>query len=73
MALIIYVIRSSEPSLARSICLKRRSEVVLSLGNTLPPGRIEHTTAEVSLDREETLSYEQALTLLLGADKVIAL
>ncbi len=73
MAPILYVIRPSEPSIARSVCLKQRSGVVLSLDSTPHPGRIESTTAEVSLDREEKLSYEQVLALLLKAEKVIAL
>lgn len=59
--------------IARSICLKEDSGLVLSLDNTLPPGRIESATSVSPLQLEEKLSYDQVLMVLLKADKVITL
>lgn len=73
MSSIVYVIRPSEQSIARSVCLKEGSGVVLSLDNALPPGKVEETVKLSPVQRDEKLSYDQVLTLLLRADKVITL
>lgn len=73
MSSIVYVVRPSEQSIARSVCLKEGSGIVLSLDRVLPPGKIEKTVKLSSVQREEKLSYDQVLTLLLKADKVITL
>lgn len=73
MSSIVYVIRPSEQSIARSVCIKEGSGVVLSLDNTLPPGKVEETVEPSLVQRDEKLSYDQVLTLLLKADKVITL
>ncbi|MDH5346616.1 MAG: hypothetical protein OEY60_03785 [Nitrospira sp.] len=47
--------------------------MVLSLDDTLPPGKVERTTNVPSPQLEEKLSYDQVLMVLLNADKVITL
>jgi hypothetical protein len=72
----VYVIRSSEQSeqsTARSVCLKGGTGVVLSLGNTFPPGKVEKAIELSPVQQDEKLSYDQILALLLKADKVITL
>lgn len=59
--------------IARSVCLKEDSGLVLSLDHTLPPGKVESTTNTLPLQVEENLSYEQVLMVLLKANKVITL
>lgn len=73
MSSIVYVIRPSGQSIARSVCIKQGSGMVLSLDNTLPPGKVEGTVEPSLVQRNEKLSYDQVLTLLLKADKVITL
>lgn len=73
MSSIVYVIRPSEQSIARSVCLKEGSGVVLSLDNALSPGKVEETVKLSPVQQGEKLSYDQVLTLLLRADKVITL
>ncbi len=73
MSLTVYISRPSSPLIARSVCLKKDSGLVLSLDNTLPPGKIESTTTVSPPQLEENLSYDQVLMLLLKADKVITL
>jgi len=73
MSLIVYLSRPSSPLIARSVCLKKDSGLVLSLDNTLPPGKIESTTTVSPLRLKENLSYDQVLMVLLKADKVITL
>ena len=73
MSLIVYVVRPSGQSIARSVCLREGSGVVLSLDDTLPPGKVEGTVKPSLVQRDAKLSYDQVLTLLLKADKVITL
>lgn len=73
MGFIVYVTHPSEESVARSVCLKKNSGVVLSLDNTLPRGKVEETVNSSPIQQEEILSYDQVLTLLLKADKVFTL
>lgn len=73
MSSVVYVIRPSEQSIARSVCIKEGSGIVLSLDNTLPPGKVEGTVDSSLVLRDEKLSYDQVLALVLKADKVITL
>jgi len=73
MSLIVYISRPSSQMIARSVCLKDDSGLVLSLDNTVPPGRVERTTNVLPLQVEENLSYDQVLMVLLKANKVITL
>lgn len=73
MCPIVYLIRPSEQSIARSVCLKDASGVALSLGDTHPPGKVHDLREQSSYQRDETLSYDQVLSLLLTADKIITL
>ena len=73
MCPILYVLRPSEPSIARSLCLKEALGMVLSLDNTRLPGKVHGLRKQSSSPKDETLSYDQVLSLLLKADKVIAL
>ncbi len=73
MSLTVYIARPSSPLIARSVCLKEDSGLVLSLDNTLPPGKVVSTTRVSPLQLEENLSYDQVLMVLLKADKVITL
>ncbi len=73
MCLIVYVYHPSSKTTARSVCLQKGSGLVLSLDNTLPPGKVERTAEPSLLKLEEKLSYDQVLSLLLEADKVITL
>jgi hypothetical protein len=59
--------------MGRSVCLKEDPGLVLSLDNTLPPGKVESTANMSSLQLGENLSYDQVLMVLLKADKVITL
>jgi len=72
MSLIVYISRPSSQMIARSVCLKDDSGLVLSLDNTVP-GRVESTTNVLPLQVEENLSYDQVLMVLLKANKVITL
>lgn len=57
---LVYVLRDSKQSIARSVCMKEGSGVVLSL----VPGKADGSVKP---------SYTQVLELLLKADKVITL
>ena len=70
---IVYVFHPSSQTIARSVCLEEGTGLVLSLDNTLPPGKVESTTKPSLLQVDEKLSYDQVLTQLLKADKVITL
>lgn len=69
----IYVYHPSSQTIARSVCLQKGSGLVLSLDDTLPPGKVESIAEPSLLKLEEKLSYDQVLTLLLEANKVITL
>lgn len=73
MSSIVYIVRPSEQSIARSVCLKEGSGMVLSLDRALPLGKVERTVKLSPIQRDEKLSYDQVLGLLLQADKVITL
>lgn len=73
MSMIVYVVRPPGQSIAHSVCLREDAGVVLSLDKTLPPGKVEKTVKPSLVQRDEKLSYDQVLTLLLKADKVITL
>jgi hypothetical protein len=73
MCPIVYISRPSSQTIARSVCLQEDSGLVLSLDNTLPPGKVESTTKVSPLQLEEKLSYDRVLIVLLKADKVITL
>ncbi len=73
MCPIVYVYHPSSQTIARSVCLQEGSGLVLSLDDTLPPGKVERTAEPSLLQLEEKLSYDQVLSLLLEADKVITL
>lgn len=73
MCPIVYLIRPSEQSIARSVCLKDASGMALSLADTHPPGKVHDLGEQSSYQRDEPLSYDQVLSLLLTADKIITL
>jgi hypothetical protein len=73
MSSTIYVIRPSEQSIARSVCLKESAGVVVSLDNAIPPGKVEKSVKPSLIQQGEKLTYDQVLVLLLKADKVITL
>ena len=73
MGFIIYLIRPSEHSIARSLCVRDGSEVVVTLNDSVPPGKVEQTVKTASVQKDDTLSYNQVLALILEAEKVIAL
>lgn len=65
MGSIVYLVRPSEESIARSLCLKEGTGVVVAL-DTVPPEAPVHSNVE-------RLSYDQMMEVLLKAEKVIAL
>lgn len=65
MGSIVYLIRPSEESIARSLCLKEGTGVVVALDTMLPEAPVHSNM--------ERLSYEQMVEVLLKAEKVIAL
>ncbi|GKS63420.1 hypothetical protein YTPLAS72_07240 [Nitrospira sp.] len=73
MSSIVYVIHPLERSIAYSICLEQGSGLVVSLDKTLPPGKVERISEPSQIRRDEGLTYEQVLEILLKAEKVIAL
>lgn len=73
MRLIVYITRPSKQSIARSICLKKGADVVVSLDDTVLPGKVEMCVEPFPIQQGERLTYDQVLMLLFKADKVITL
>ncbi len=69
----IYVTRPSTQLTTHSLFLKEGADIVLSLDNTVPPGKVLRSVAPSFIRQDEGLTYNQILMLFLKADKVIVL
>ncbi len=69
----VYIVRSPLHTLSQALLPENSSAMVLSLEDSLLPGKVLRVTNITQFTEGERLSYEQILTILLGSTKVIVL
>ena len=73
MLAVVYVVRSPLHTLSQALFSMDDSAVVLSLENSLLPGKVLRATNGTGLTEGEQLSYEQVLAIVLESNKVMTL
>lgn len=73
MPSVVYIIRSPLDALSQALFKGDSSAAVLSLEDPILQGKVLRTTNGLGLEAGQRLSYDEIVSLLLNAEKVITL
>ena len=69
----VYIVRSPLHTLSQALLSENSSAVILSLEDSLLPGKVLRVTNTTQFTEGETISYQQILDILLRSTKVVTL